>query len=247
MKQFKKGDILTVESPRGKSTFIFAGGEVKKVPTTVETIFCVDQAGKSGSGAIYLHQDCSDLRLADMYEGKYLFECMANGGLKYDSDKREMDGVKEEKKFEPQGGDSIISGRGSVAIIGDIDANFEYPVSFQLNNVGDVDYDCGVFTRGYIKCEASSEEAGRAISALSKDGKTWNAEKKRVEKVLWRAEKNSKYWHCDTSITPSEWTDVLDSMDDECYYYGNYFQTESECQEYCDKIKEVLDVRKQVK
>lgn len=108
MKQFKKGDILTVESPRGKSTFIFAGGEIKKVPTTVDYIFCMDQSGSCGrNGTIYLHQDVSDIRLSTMEEGKKLFECMARMGLSYDSGKCEITLI--EKKWEPKIGEVVKS------------------------------------------------------------------------------------------------------------------------------------------
>jgi hypothetical protein len=61
-----------------------------------------------------------------------------------------------------------------------------------------------------------------------------------TEPKRWRAEKGGRYWFATEYFNPIETTDENYYCDNARYNSGNYFQTEAECQEFCDKVKNLL-------
>lgn len=88
---------------------------------------------------------------------------------------------------------------------------------------------------------ATEEEKQRLFDALAKDGKRWNAEKKRVEDLpRWRAEKNEEYYYvrADAEVEPeleNGW-----SEDNTCYSIGNYFKTREAAERVAKQIREIF-------
>ena len=61
-----------------------------------------------------------------------------------------------------------------------------------------------------------------------------------IEPKRWRAENGKRYYSADRTFNPTHTTDENTDYDNEMYDSGNYFQTEGECQEFCDKVKSLL-------
>ena len=60
------------------------------------------------------------------------------------------------------------------------------------------------------------------------------------EPKRWRAEIGGRYWNATEYFDPIETNDENFYCDNARYKVGNYFQTEAECQEFCDKVKSLL-------
>lgn len=91
-----------------------------------------------------------------------------------------------------------------------------------------------------ILTNATESEKQILLSEIDKAGFVWNAEKKRIEKKRWRAEKKCNYYilHTDMDIfNPTETKNILDDMR---YDSGNYFKTEEQATEAGELIKELL-------
>lgn len=76
---------------------------------------------------------------------------------------------------------------------------------------------------------------------MKKQGLQWNAEKKRVEKIRWRAEDRCRYFYIDSCIKVGSSADFRYAEDEERWEVGNYFQTEEEAEEAAKILREALD------
>lgn len=89
---------------------------------------------------------------------------------------------------------------------------------------------------------ATKEEQKKLFDVMESKGFKWNAKDKKLEKFRWRAEEGENYYY----ITDNG---VICGIDDgfplDTYRYdsGNYFKTESEANEYAEKIKKLLKER----
>ena len=93
---------------------------------------------------------------------------------------------------------------------------------------------------------ATKEEQNKLFDVMKIKGFKWNAIDKKVERLRWRAE-NNKCYYC--IITDNGHIEVIHTTDDRFdaddirYASGNYFKTESEANEYAEKIKKLLKER----
>ena len=87
---------------------------------------------------------------------------------------------------------------------------------------------------------ATEKERQKLFDAIKEAGLRWNAEEKRVEKVLWRAEKNETYFTICNDLSIFAQKEDYWPADDRNYNLGNYFRTERQAQAAADAIKELL-------
>lgn len=189
---------------------------------------------------------------------EYFFEALDKAGYKWNARKLEL--TKKEVKWIPEDGDFLYQKDDVCAWVsilkeetGREDNKLDVYASFVIssnNNSGlglKTHGKCRKVTAGKTYRLATDSEKQLLLDALAKEGKTWNAEKKRVEKVLWRAERNGIYWFTNSCGFIISEMDLYSEVDDLRYNAGDYFQTESECEEYIERIKAVLDERKLIK
>lgn len=90
---------------------------------------------------------------------------------------------------------------------------------------------------------ATPAESQQLFDALAADGKRWNADLKRIEKVRERAKHGGVYY---TALSDSGRYVAESSSDDylyadnKRYERGNYFLNESDCQRLCDLLNETV-------
>lgn len=87
---------------------------------------------------------------------------------------------------------------------------------------------------------ATEDEKQKLFDALAKEGKQWNAEKKQIESIRWRAKAGDRYWYFDTEIQTDNCSDEYDSVDGGRYDIGNYFKTEQEAEAMAEKFRNLL-------
>lgn len=86
---------------------------------------------------------------------------------------------------------------------------------------------------------ATEEERKKLFDAMAKEGKRWNAEKKVVENMRWRAKKGEIYY----ALTLSCDVDTVietGKLDDNRYNSGNYFKTEKAAEKVAEQILEIF-------
>ena len=88
---------------------------------------------------------------------------------------------------------------------------------------------------------ATEDEKQKLFTKMKKQGLQWNAEKKRVEKIRWRAEDRCRYFYIDSCIKVGSSADFRYAEDEERWEVGNYFQTEEEAEEAAKILREALD------
>lgn len=87
---------------------------------------------------------------------------------------------------------------------------------------------------------ATEEEKQKLLEKMKKQGLQWNAEKKRVEKIRWRAENGCRYFYIGSCIKVGSSADLRYIEDEERWEVGNYFQTKEEAEESAKSAKEIL-------
>lgn len=87
---------------------------------------------------------------------------------------------------------------------------------------------------------ASEEEKQKLLDKMKEQGLCWNAEKKCVEKIRWRAEDRCRYFYIDSCLKVCTTADFRYTEDEERWEVGNYFQTEEEAEEAAKSAKEIL-------
>lgn len=100
---------------------------------------------------------------------------------------------------------------------------------------------------GYINDyrHATEEEKQKLFDAMAKEGMTWNAEKKQIEKKRWRAKKGDYYYYIDSSTMDVQRdVDFRCPKDDNRYRNGNYAEAKYELQDRAEKFKELLKDRR---
>jgi hypothetical protein len=61
-----------------------------------------------------------------------------------------------------------------------------------------------------------------------------------IEPKRWRAVSGESFHYMLVDFTIASRLETTDNRYDEMYNSGNYFQTEAECQDFCDKVKSLL-------
>lgn len=99
-------------------------------------------------------------------------------------------------------------------------------------------YDAFITNLGDIR-PATDEEKKKLFDALAKQNKRWNAEKKVLEDVRWRAKKGEIYYaltlSCDVDTVIETGT-----LDDKRYNSGNYFKTKEAAERVAEQIREIF-------
>ena len=73
---------------------------------------------------------------------------------------------------------------------------------------------------------------------FEKHGYEYDFDTKTAKKKRKRFENGERYFFSDQFFEPNNYREAFDYIDDRYYESGNYFETEAECQKYCDYMKE---------
>ena len=88
---------------------------------------------------------------------------------------------------------------------------------------------------------ATAEEIDKLKEALTKEGKRWNAEKKRIEDLpRWRADKRGTYFYVDYDFSTKDTRDIHSNLDDALHKIGNYFRTREGAEKVAKQVKEIF-------
>jgi hypothetical protein len=106
----------------------------------------------------------------------------------------------------------------------------------------------GGFRIGYSATQrlATESEKQQLLDALAKEGFTWNAEKKVVEKKRWKAKEGDAYWYCEFSYKSAELEPqrqlcgLEKDFDDANFRMGDFFRTKEDCQKLCDILNKTI-------
>ena len=87
---------------------------------------------------------------------------------------------------------------------------------------------------------ATEEEKQILFDKMKEQGLSWNAEKKRVETIRWRAEDSKEYYY-----VGNQGILMVDKEDGVCadenrYKFSNYLRTSEQAEEAAKRMKEVL-------
>ncbi len=91
-----------------------------------------------------------------------------------------------------------------------------------------------------ILSHATEEEKQLLFDKMKERGLCWNAEKKEVEKVRWRAKKGDRFYCFDTDFSVLDGLEEGSKLDDSSWRSYNYFRTVEQVEEAARRIKEVL-------
>lgn len=130
------------------------------------------------------------------------------------------------EEWKPQDGDIIAFGENAIGIVKYFDNDYHAQYATLSNERMAIDED-GWRTDNVRP--ATEKEKQRFFDALAEQNKRWNAEKKVVEDVRWRAKAEGYYYRIDGLIgeTPdvSVYQDFRSPRSDRDYETGNYFKT----------------------
>lgn len=87
---------------------------------------------------------------------------------------------------------------------------------------------------------ATDEEKERLFDALKLKCLHWNAEKKKIEKIRWRAEKEGSYFLITPSLKVVTVEENGHSIDDDIFSVYNYFRTQEQAEEAAELVKATL-------
>ena len=147
----------------------------------------------------------------------------------------------ESKEQEFKRGDVIVSKANEILIV-DVHS-FENRILRSFVNIKE---DGTLFNSSYSSWNehhtwrlASEEEKQKLFEKMKEQGLRWNAEKKRVEKIRWRAKKGERYFSF-YGCTTLPIIDEYKLIDDDHYEHGNYFRTEEQTKEAGKRVEETL-------
>jgi hypothetical protein len=123
------------------------------------------------------------------------------------------------------------------------DKRFNYHVTFGMDNLlHRDDWADAVFCTRF----QTESEKQQLLDALAKEGLTWNAEKKAVEKKRWKAKEGDAYWYCEFSYKSAElepkrqFCGIEKDFDDANFRMGDCFRTKEDCQKLCDILNKTI-------
>jgi hypothetical protein len=243
----KEGDVVTIESPRGKTISIFKSGEISwgniwnfYAALHYANGFLVDEL-------IWDKYSDAKIRPATYEERCTFFSRLVNEGYKWNAKKLKL------TKWVPKDGDFLywenkISGVYGICILEGqylgSGEDFFYYVHLASNNT--LRYTKVIGKENRMDRPATDSERQRLLDALRKEGKRWNAEKKRVEDIepgyrrsakmgavgplKWKPKRNEMYYFVELNsinlYSCAIWED--DEFDNTCYNHGIIFRTEEE-------------------
>ncbi|MBF1519453.1 MAG: hypothetical protein HXN87_05590 [Prevotella pallens] len=92
----------------------------------------------------------------------------------------------------------------------------------------------------YTWRHATEEEKQLLFDKMKEQGLLWNAEKKRVEKIRWRAEYGCRYYLVTSCLKVGSDIDFRHTGEEERLEFGNYFRTKEQAEEAAKRVKETL-------
>ena len=87
---------------------------------------------------------------------------------------------------------------------------------------------------------ATEEEKQLLFDKMKEQDLRWNAEEKRVEKLLWRADAGEEYYFINSSLNVMKIEECWSVLCGEHYSASNYFHTKEQAEEAARRVKEVL-------
>lgn len=87
---------------------------------------------------------------------------------------------------------------------------------------------------------ATEEEKQLLFDKMKEQRLLWNAEKKRVEKIRWRAEKGYIYHRLTCYLRSTHERDDYQTWNKKCHDSYNYFHTEEQTKEAAKRVRETL-------
>lgn len=87
---------------------------------------------------------------------------------------------------------------------------------------------------------ATEEEKQLLFDRMKEQGLRWNAEKKEVEKVRWRAKKGDRFYCFDTDFSVLYGLEEGSKLDDSSWRSYNYFRTAEQVKEAIKRMKQEL-------
>lgn len=87
---------------------------------------------------------------------------------------------------------------------------------------------------------ATNEERQQLFDKMEEQGLQWNVEKKKVEKIRWRAKKGESYYRMGFGDVVFREIDARTNTDNMFYNTLNYFRTEGQTKEAIKRGKETL-------
>lgn len=154
--------------------------------------------------------------------------------------------VEFKEKFEPKDGDFLVSSYGKVFIYSENPAkdNSTYSAYCGEGRIGNLHTEFSYQWINKKGCRfATPEEKAAFLERLEKECyKRWNAEKKCLEDIRWRAEKGESYYYISITlgIDISKDNDVRGNFSEMRHKSNNYFRTYKAAQEVADQIKEIF-------
>lgn len=145
-------------------------------------------------------------------------------------------------RFQPKDGDFLIDADGDIFIYSDAKTqNSNFYSCYCGTQHGKIR---AAFCYNWVDkngCRfATPEEKDAFIIRLEKEyHKCWNAEKKELEIVRWRACYGEPYYYIDSSGNVRVATDYYTSTDNERYEVGNYCRFGDELVPYAKQVKEI--------
>lgn len=87
---------------------------------------------------------------------------------------------------------------------------------------------------------ATESEKSQLFCQMKEKGYLWNAEKKKVERIRWRAKKKENYHFINTDLTIIQTTESEDDTDESRYNALNYFRTKEYTAEAARRVRKTL-------
>ena len=87
---------------------------------------------------------------------------------------------------------------------------------------------------------ATEEERQLLFDKMKERGLQWNAEKKRVEKIRWRAKRHETYYSVHMCLSVVNTIETYKSFDDKLWDNFNYFRTKEQAEEAAKRVRETL-------
>jgi hypothetical protein len=87
---------------------------------------------------------------------------------------------------------------------------------------------------------ATEEEKQLLFDKMKEQDLRWNAEEKRVEKLLWRADAGEEYYFINSSLNVMKIEECWSVLCGEHYSASNYFYTKEQAEEAARRVKETL-------
>lgn len=143
---------------------------------------------------------------------------------------------KEEKEEvqEFKNGDVLTSKMGTVLIFKNDDGCGQFTSHYNTANFPNSFWWTSLFRL------ATAEEKQQLFTKMKEQGLCWNAEEKRVEKLLWRADVGVKYYFVDSLLDVLYIKECWSSLCNKHYSARNYFRTEEQAEEAAKRVKETL-------